>query len=152
MCIRDSSSVLINQLQTLMETRKKRPLLTIQKNSFFCNLQSSQKIQLELCIQEKKYKKQEVIWNKDQSANFVIFVQRGELEFFDCPEAEAITDLDVGAFIGDIPAILNDSILQSNLRAITDCSLFVILKQDFKNFLRNNPGLLVLLQNIRYIN
>lgn len=79
-------------------------------------------------------------------------MQRGELEFFDCPEADAMLDLDVGAFVGDIPAILNDTNLSSNLRALTDCSLFIVMKQDFKNFLRNNPGLLVLLQGIKYLN
>lgn len=103
-------------------------------------------------MREKKIKKGEILWTNGTKPQFVILISKGEIEFFKCKEAEHEGyEIGVGTFIGEIDALINDKLWSTNLRAVTDCDIFVISKKDFLCFLKNNPGLLVLLNKIKFI-
>lgn len=82
---------------------------------------------------------------------FAIMVSKGELEFFECPEAEELASVTLGCFVCEFESLLNDNLLTTNLRAKSDAEIFVISHKDMMKFLRNNPGLLIALNKMKYI-
>jgi len=122
------------------------------RNSLFCHLNSAQKIQMEMIMREKKIKKGEILWTVGNKAQFAVLIAKGEIEFFKCKEAEHEGfDIASGTFIGEIDAFLNDSPLSTNVRAATDCEIFEIRQKELIAFLKNNPGLLLLLNKVKFI-
>ena len=106
---------------------------------------------MELIMREKTFAANEIIWEKNTSPNFAVIIKKGELEFFDCKEAEMPLQIDVGSFFGEVDCFLNDSMLTTNLRAKTEIEGFLIWKKDFIRFLKNNVGLMMLLLKIKFI-
>ena len=103
-------------------------------------------------MREKKLKKGEILWTIGSKAQFAILIVKGEIEFFKCKEVEHDGfDITSGTFIGEIEAFLNNTPLTTNVRAITDCEIFEIRSKELVGFLKNNPGLLVLLNKVKFI-
>ena len=57
----------------------------------------------------------------------------------------------MGCFVGEISSFLNETLLTTNLKTIEETEVFVIDKEDFSNFLRNNPGIMMFLNKIKFI-
>ena len=105
-----------------------------------------------MIMREKKVKKGETLWVMGAKPQFAIFVVKGEIEFFKCKEAEHEGfNIGPGTFIGEIDAFLNDRSLSTNLRAASDCEIFEIRQKELISFLKNNPGLLLLLNKVKFI-
>lgn len=95
-------------------------------------------------------KKKQVMWRAGEKANFAFFVKKGCFSFFDCPE-EDLLDFDSGAFIGEISALLSYSDLTTSVKALKDGVVFLIKRSDLVDFLNRNPGLLLSLREVKYI-
>ena len=103
-------------------------------------------------MREKKIKKGEILWTQGSKPQFAILVVKGEVEFFKCKEAEHEGfDIGSGTFIGEIDAFLNDKPLTTNVRANTDCDIFEIRQKELIGFLKNNPGIRLLLSKVKFI-
>ena len=102
-------------------------------------------------MREKTFAENEVVWEKNSSPNYAVIIKKGELEFFDCKEAEMPLQVDVGSFFGEVDCFLNDSMLTTSLRAKTETEVFVIWKKELIRFLKNNLGLMMLLMKIKFI-
>jgi CRP-like cAMP-binding protein len=95
-----------------------------------------------------------VFWKAGDPPSYSFLLSKGEVEFFSCKEAEMKefnTTLTIGSFFGEIDSLINDKPLTTNLKAITDCEIYEIDKNDMVSFLRNNPGLLLLLGKAKFI-
>lgn len=105
-----------------------------------------------MIMKEKKVKKGEILWTMGNKPQFAIILSKGEIEFFKCKEAEHEGfEINPGTFIGEIDAFLNEKSLSTNLRAVSDCEVFEIKQKELISFLKNNPGLLVLLNKVKFI-
>ena len=103
-------------------------------------------------MRERKIKKGEILWTVGSKPQFAILISKGEVEFFKCKEVEHEGfDIGSGTFIGEIDAFLNDKPLSTNLRATIDCEVFEIQQKDLIGFLKNNPGLRLLLNKVKFI-
>ncbi len=104
-----------------------------------------------MIMREETFSANEIIWQKNSPANFAVILKKGEMEFFECKEAEMPLNIDVGSFFGEIDGFLNDTLLTTNLRAKTKTEAFLLWKKDFTMFLKNNVGLMMLLLKIKFI-
>lgn len=102
-------------------------------------------------MKERNFKKGEVVCLKGYDPDFGYMVSKGHLEFFDCPEAGLEEPLGIGSFVCEFNSVLNKKPLTMNIRALEDTEGFEISGKDITNFMRNNPGLMLLLNNVKYI-
>lgn len=68
-----------------------------------------------------------------------------------CPEAKLVDEFLTGSFVGEVKALLNNTVLTTTVKAMTDGLIYKISKDDFLNFLSKNPGLLVSFSENKYI-
>ena len=77
-----------------------------------------------MILEEKHIQKGDILWKKGDHVKFAFILGKGEVEFFDCKD-EAV-EIELGSFVGDINALSTNGKTDSNLRANTDCTLFII--------------------------
>ncbi|CAD8146794.1 unnamed protein product [Paramecium pentaurelia] len=140
----------IEQMMQLMEARKQQAIQILFKNSHFSQLTPTQKTQLEMIMQQQDISKGQILWKKDDEATFVFFIRKGAFVFIDCDEAK-LEEFDSGSFIGEINAILKGEKLTTTVKAIREGSILKIEANAFVKFLQRNPGLLLLLQEYKYL-
>ena len=121
------------------------------RNSFLAIFSSSQKIQMEMMMRERNYKKGDVICVKGAQPEYGYMVANGFLEIFDCPEAALGDHLGIGSFVCEFDALLNNKNLTMNVRDSEDAEVFVVSKKEINQFMRNNPGLMLLVNKTKYI-
>jgi len=59
--------------------------------------------------------------------------------------------LGIGSFVCEFDSFLNSRSLTMNVRVAEDSDVFEIEKKDINHFLRNNPGLMLLVNKSKYI-
>lgn len=106
---------------------------------------------MEMIMRERTFKKGDVLYSNGNEPEHGYMVARGSLEIYDCPEAINEEVLGSGSFICEFPSFLNEQPLTMNLRAIEDTEVFEISKKEICHFMRNYPGLMMLVSNSKYI-
>ena len=81
----------------------------------------------------------------------MFIVVSGVFKFVLCPEAKLVDEFLTGSFVGEVKALLNNTVLTTTVKAMTDGLIYKISKDDFLNFLSKNPGLLVSFSENKYI-
>lgn len=93
----------------------------------------------------KRYSVEEVIaWQADP-CEFVYFILSGAVEIFRLSPAgrgQILDRLGEGECFNLVPAILEGGMNQANARALTDCELLLLGKDDFLQLLNTNPEFL----------
>ena len=102
-------------------------------------------------MKEKSFKKGDVLYIKGGNPEFAYMVSKGHLEIFECPEAVLAEHLGIGSFVCEFDAFLNSKGLTMNVRVAEDSDVFIVSKKDINHFLRNNPGLMLLVNKSKYI-
>jgi len=134
----------------MSETQELILLLSTFRNTYLSDLTQSQKTQLEMILKEAQVKEKDTLWKIGDESKFAFIIAKGSFKFFGCKEAAAIEELHTGAVVGEMAALLNESLLTTCVKAVTDGTIYVIQRQECQKFLRNNPGLLVLLAELKY--
>jgi hypothetical protein len=98
---------------------------------------NAQKTRLQALLRRREWRENEMIWSDGTPASFGVLVGEGKVLIRDKPELEAFT---CGAFLGDVNAILSDSIVSSTCVAATKGWGYVIDREDLKVFFSQNPG------------
>ena len=102
-------------------------------------------------MKERSFKKGDVLCMVGYDPDYAFMVSKGHLEFFECPEAGLEETLGVGSFVCEFHSFLNKKPLTMNVRAVEDTEGFEVSCKDITNFMRNNPGLMLLINNVKYI-
>lgn len=111
-------------------------------------MNAAQKTQLEMILEEKTIKKNQILWKVGEEAQFALMISKGRFKFIDCQETDI--EFETGVFIGEIEALLNSTPLTTSLIALTDGIIFQIGKDNLLSFLNCNPGLFILFAQIKY--
>lgn len=106
---------------------------------------------MEMIMREKSFKEGEVLYLKDSPPEFGYMVSAGCLEIFNCPEASLEEKLGIGSFVCEFDSFLNQKPLTLNLRASVDTEGFEISMKEINQFMRKNPGLMLLVNKVKYI-
>ncbi len=89
------------------------------------------------------------MWSVGEEAKFGFIVGKGCFKFVECPEA-SLSEFEVGAFIGEIPAFINSTPLTTSVQAVADSVIFLIDKEDLLTWFNKNPSLYVLFSKSKY--
>jgi len=104
-----------------------------------------------MMMRERQFKKGEILYVNGRIPEYGYMVAKGNLEIFDCPEAALSEHLGIGSFVCEFDSFLNNKPLTMNVRVAEDAEIFEITKKEINHFLRNNPGLMLLINKTKYI-
>eukprot|EP00164_Ancoracysta_twista_P004189 GFYU01005636.1.p1 GENE.GFYU01005636.1~~GFYU01005636.1.p1 ORF type:complete len:543 (-),score=157.68 GFYU01005636.1:324-1760(-) len=155
----------------LMEKLDWKSRETMKKNSVFSRLTSRNRFELEQGMCMRSCKAGEVLWSSSDTAEFAFLVHKGLVVVQGTPsqlgEAPVPTikkrdsnlsrrtsylsihnemrmlEFGEGSWIGDTEALMNGSLLTSNVRVVEDAQILMVPKDDVVMFYSRSPGVLL---------
>lgn len=92
---------------------------------------------------------------KGESIKYVLLVSQGVVKIMEGQNEEEDmnqqTEFSVGTLFSDTQALLRSEPHTITIKAKTSCVVFRIESRDFLQFLNRNPGIMVLLQDVVFI-
>jgi len=136
----------MTKMENFIQIRKHAALRVIRKNSVFGSLTSSQKLELESILYHRNVSEDEIIWKKGDTPEFALLIFSGNIEVtYDNAEfsddEDNTDEFSHGIFISETKTMLEGGKCKLTLKALNDCSLFIVKKSDYLRFLSNNPKL-----------
>jgi len=108
-----------------------------------------QKNQLEMIIEEINVSENQEMWKIGDEVEFFFLIKQGAFILHDCGEYNS-EPLRSGVFIGDTNKMINNQTHITCVRALSDSTIYIISKLQFKDFLMNNPGIMFQIMDFKY--
>lgn len=110
------------------------------RNSVLDTLTELQKTSFCARLEEQEFPTGTVLWGNGKLPNFCFLLVEGEVEFTLESNMGTYT-LNPGNLVGDFGYLLTDQPSQTEIKLMSKCSLMVMDKGDFVDYMRQNPGL-----------
>lgn len=144
--VRETDTII--RLKQLGSMQMSESWQVINNNTCLEALTSTQKTSLQSMLQPRKLIKGEVIWRIVHVPTEAILVVQGSLIF---AEAETMVPFKRGAFVGEFKAMLTGTNCSTTLVASDNSEIYSVDKEKLLKFLTDNPGLLLRLMPLLFI-
>jgi CRP-like cAMP-binding protein len=137
----------LNRLAHLGLMQREESWQTLNCNSVFGSLSSSQKTYLQSILHKRDAFRGELLWEKGEDARIAVLVESGKYVF---SRAKHLTPFSRGAFVGDMAALLYSKPISTTLVCIEDGTFYYITKKNLLKFFEDNPGVLVHIKDSKF--
>lgn len=141
----------LSMLRNLTEMRKAKSAELINSNNTIYKMTETQKCFLNMLLKEVKIKKDQVLWDKSQKANFCVIIKEGNFKIR-VPYNKSYKEFIFtnGVLLGDFQSLLSKTECLSKLTSLSNGSVFKLSQLHLKEFLKQYPGFYIIIKN-KYI-
>ena len=138
----DTNPGLKDRIGRLSEMRSSFSWKAVAANTVLSKLTNAQKVQLQSILLERQVEAGTVVWKKDAVHDHVVLVFSGEYRFEEFQD-EIRRPFTMGSLLGDVSALEEKRCLKVTLKCVKSGTVLVGKREEFLEFLDENPGLLV---------
>mmetsp|Transcript_17493 Transcript_17493/g.31391 ORF Transcript_17493/g.31391 Transcript_17493/m.31391 type:complete len:881 (+) Transcript_17493:502-3144(+) len=135
-------------LRNLAKVQEEDSWQTLQANTCLDSWSAWKLRLLQSVLVKKEYKKDQIVWQKGQAADFAVLVANGEFIF---ETNDQIHPFERGAFVGEFGNMVDNKRLTTTLRCVEAGSCFVTPKEGLKKLFASNPGTMLLFLNRHFL-
>lgn len=119
------------------------------RNKGLSELNPAQQMQFEMMMKEKHIAEGQLLWKETEEAYFVCLLYRGSMKLTNTITKEQVM-IKEGMFVGDVEAILLDTVHITQLEVLQTSLVFQIDKVDLISYLKRNPGFFITYGQSKY--
>ncbi|WP_082889272.1 AI-2E family transporter [Methylovorus sp. MM2] len=106
----------------------------------FADLKTHELATLDDVLHQRTYVKNEIIFDQDEEGQAVYFIVTGKVQISRHGMAEPLAEMDAGQFFGE-RALLEGSPRSAQVKAIEDCTIAVLFRDDFLGLMHTHPDI-----------
>lgn len=135
-------------MKNLSDMRRAKSAEFINANKTISKMTENQKCLLNMFIKEQIIKKDEILWKKNEKANFCFFLKNGKFQM-KAPSHKVPKNFSLrpATLVGDFPSLLCDEECLSTVTCIEDGAVYKISKQHLGEFLKQYPGFYIIIKD-----